>query len=200
MYLEKNRECAIQVHARQPHLQGVLSEKHRRYENTSTTKYVAMNPRQCVGCLKCVDKCPKHVIGKVCFLWHKHVVFKDADACIGCNKCVKTCPHGVFSQQSSKIWETPRFFGETSFYVAYPIFSQLKYPLFMLWTLTSIPYLFRNNCASIGRSRATPIGGIGEIVLVSMNIPFSRRCLLSLHAALPLFFTTILQSAIIHLF
>ena len=88
------------------------------------------------------------------------------------------------------------FFGETSFYVAYPIFSQLKYPLFMLWTLTSIPYLFRNNCASIGRSRATPIGGIGEIVLVSMNIPFSRRCLLSLHAALPLFFTTILQSAI----
>ena len=88
----------------------------------------------------------------------------------------------------------------TSFYVAYPIFSQLKYPLFMLWTLTSIPYLFRNNCASIGRSRATPIGGIGEIVLVSMNIPFSRRCLLSLHAALPLFFTTILQSAIIHLF
>ena len=52
------------------------------------------------------------------------------------------------------------------FYVAYPIFSQLKYPLFMLWTLTSIPYLFRNNCASIGRSRATPIGGIGEIVLV----------------------------------
>ena len=86
------------------------------------------------------------------------------------------------------------------FYVGYPIFSQLKYPLCMLWTLTSIPYLFRNNCASIGLSRATPIGGIGEIVLVSMNIPFSRRCLLSLHAALPLFFTTILQSAIIHLF
>jgi len=82
------------------------------------------------------------------------------------------------------------------FYVGYPIFSQLKYPLFMLWTLTSIPYLFKNNCASIGRSRETPIGGIGETVLVSINIPFSRRCLLSLQAALPLFFTTILQSAI----
>lgn len=60
------------------------------------TKYVVMNPRQCVACWKCVGKCPKHVIGKVCFLWHKHAVFKDADACIGCNKCVKTCPHGVF--------------------------------------------------------------------------------------------------------
>lgn len=60
------------------------------------TKYVAMNPRRCVACWECVEKCPKHVIGKVCFLWHKHAVFKDADACIGCNKCVKTCPHGVF--------------------------------------------------------------------------------------------------------
>ena len=79
------------------------------------------------------------------------------------------------------------------FYVGYPIFSQLKYPLFMFCTFTSIPYLF----ASIGRSRETPMGGIGETVLVSMNIPFSSRCLLSLQAALPLFLTTILQSAII---
>lgn len=61
-----------------------------------TTKYVAMNPSCCMACWKCVDKCPKHVIGKVGFLWHKHTVFKDADACIGCNKCIKTCPHGVF--------------------------------------------------------------------------------------------------------
>lgn len=60
------------------------------------TKYVAMNPRRCVACWECVEKCPKHVIGKVGFLWHKHVAFKDAEACIGCNKCVKTCPHGVF--------------------------------------------------------------------------------------------------------
>lgn len=85
------------------------------------------------------------------------------------------------------------------FYVDYPIFSQLKYPLFMFWTFTSIPYLFKNNCASIGRSRATPMGGIGETVLVSINMPFSRRCRLSLHAALPLFFTTILQSAMIYI-
>lgn len=62
----------------------------------TTTKYVAMNPSRCMACWKCVDKCPKHVIGKVGFLWHKHAVFKDADACIGCNKCIKTCPHGVF--------------------------------------------------------------------------------------------------------
>lgn len=65
-----------------------------------STKYVALNPRHCVACWECVDKCPKQVIGKVIFLWHKHVVFKDSDACIGCYKCVKTCPNGVFTQIS----------------------------------------------------------------------------------------------------
>lgn len=61
-----------------------------------TTDYVTMNPRRCVACWECVEKCPKKVIGKVGFLWHKHVVFRDADACIGCGKCIKTCPQGVF--------------------------------------------------------------------------------------------------------
>lgn len=62
-----------------------------------------------------------------------------------------------------------------------------------------MPYLFMNSCASIGCSRVTPIGGVVDIVLVSMNIPFSRRYLLFLQAALPLFLTTILQSAIMKL-
>lgn len=63
-----------------------------------TTDYVTMNPRHCVACWECVEKCPKKVIGKVGFLWHKHVVFRDADACIGCGKCIKTCPQGVFGK------------------------------------------------------------------------------------------------------
>lgn len=57
---------------------------------------MAMNPRRCVACWECVEKCPKQVIGKVGFLWHRHATFKNADACIGCNKCMKTCPRGVF--------------------------------------------------------------------------------------------------------
>lgn len=60
------------------------------------TNYVAMNPSHCVACWKCMDQCPKNVIGKVGFLWHKHVAFQDADACIGCKKCIKTCPNDVF--------------------------------------------------------------------------------------------------------
>ena len=60
------------------------------------TKFVVMNPSHCVACWECVKQCPKNVIGKVGFLWHKHAAFQDADACIGCKKCLKTCPHGVF--------------------------------------------------------------------------------------------------------
>lgn len=63
---------------------------------TITTKYVTMDPRRCAACWECVEKCPKNIIGKAGFLWHKHVIFENADACIGCNKCIKTCPHGVF--------------------------------------------------------------------------------------------------------
>ena len=60
------------------------------------TKFVAMNPSHCVACWKCVEQCPKNVIGEVGFLWHKHAAFQNADACIGCKKCIKACPHGVF--------------------------------------------------------------------------------------------------------
>ena len=52
----------------------------------------------------------------------------------------------------------------------------------------------------MGCSRVTPIGGVVDAVLVSTNIPFSRRCLLSLQAALPLLLTEIFQSAIIYEF
>lgn len=60
------------------------------------TDYVAINPSRCVACWKCVEQCPKNVVGKIEILWHRHVVFRNPDACIGCRKCIKTCPHGVF--------------------------------------------------------------------------------------------------------
>lgn len=55
-----------------------------------------MNPRHCMACWECVGKCPKKVISKTGFLWHRHVAFKNTDACIGCGKCIKACPNGVF--------------------------------------------------------------------------------------------------------
>ena len=62
-----------------------------------------MNPRRCMACWKCVEKCPKKVIGKTGFLGHRHVIFENADACIGCNKCIKTCPQGVFFKPDASV-------------------------------------------------------------------------------------------------
>lgn len=63
------------------------------------TPYVTTDLHKCKACWKCVVACPKQVIGKVVFLWHKHIVFKDSDNCSGCQKCIKVCPYGVFSHQ-----------------------------------------------------------------------------------------------------
>jgi 2-oxoglutarate ferredoxin oxidoreductase subunit delta len=65
--------------------------------NKIHTPYVWANPKKCVACWACVDACPEQVIGRVGFLWHKHIVFKNSESCISCKKCIKTCPHGVFS-------------------------------------------------------------------------------------------------------
>ena len=62
-----------------------------------------MNPRRCMACWKCVEKCPKKVIGKTGFLGHRHVIFENADACIGCNKCIKTCLQGVFFKPDASV-------------------------------------------------------------------------------------------------
>lgn len=62
------------------------------------TAYIKGNPHGCIACWKCVEACSKQVLGKVSFLWHKHVIIRNADACIGCKKCIKICPQQVFSE------------------------------------------------------------------------------------------------------
>jgi len=62
------------------------------------TGHVWANTQKCEACWDCINACPKQVIGKVGFLWHKHIVFKNSENCTGCKKCVQVCPHGVFSE------------------------------------------------------------------------------------------------------
>ncbi|MDR1154980.1 MAG: 4Fe-4S dicluster domain-containing protein [Bacteroidales bacterium] len=65
------------------------------------TDFVRLDAHRCKACWKCLEKCPE-VIGKVGFLWHRHVVIYKADECIGCFRCVKLCPTGAFSRIESK--------------------------------------------------------------------------------------------------
>lgn len=67
----------------------------------TSTEHVLAFPRWCKGCWRCIDACPKRVIGKAGILWRKHVVFVNPQNCCGCGKCVRICPQGVFSQRFS---------------------------------------------------------------------------------------------------
>jgi len=76
-------------------LDNRLSEKFKKVY----TGHIWANTRNCKACWDCISACSKQVIGKVSFLWHKHIVFKNSANCTGCKKCMQTCPHGVFSEE-----------------------------------------------------------------------------------------------------
>jgi 2-oxoglutarate ferredoxin oxidoreductase subunit delta len=69
------------------------------------TGHVWANTRNCKACWACINACSKQVIGKVSFLWHKHMVFENSENCIGCKKCIKICPYGVFSEEIPNIFK-----------------------------------------------------------------------------------------------
>jgi uncharacterized Fe-S center protein len=70
------------------------------------TPYIWANPRKCKACWKCVDYCPKQVIGRVGFLWHKHVIINKPESCTGCKKCIQVCPCGVFSEEMPDVFKS----------------------------------------------------------------------------------------------
>ncbi len=52
---------------------------------------------ECIACWKCVEACPRGVLGKVNFLWHKHAKLSNPGNCIGCGKCAAVCLQSIFS-------------------------------------------------------------------------------------------------------
>ncbi len=69
-----------------------------KVKSRTRTAAVRIDVKKCIGCWDCIVSCPKEVIAKVGFLWHKHIIIKKPEACIGCYKCIKACNHGVFKQ------------------------------------------------------------------------------------------------------
>ena len=67
------------------------------------TAFLTANPvHDCIACWKCVESCPRDVLGKVRMLWHRHVKLRHPENCIGCGKCVGVCPQSIFSLNSPK--------------------------------------------------------------------------------------------------
>lgn len=65
-----------------------------------SSKFIELDPNKCIACWKCIDICTNQALGRVAFLWHKHVVLRKPDNCSGCCRCVKICQHGAISKIS----------------------------------------------------------------------------------------------------
>ncbi len=72
---------------------GALVKKRHRQE----TLYIQLNTSECTACFKCIEACPKNVIGKINILIHKHAVIRNGEECTGCGRCVKVCDAGAIS-------------------------------------------------------------------------------------------------------
>jgi len=72
------------------------SERHRaRKRHHAQTSFIELDSRRCQACWACLEACPKNVLGKIDFFFHRHVKIKHAELCIGCMACVRACPHGA---------------------------------------------------------------------------------------------------------
>ena len=68
-----------------------------------STPYMLLVPHNCEACWKCVESCPKTVIGKVNFLMHKHAKIINVDACIGCMQCFNVCEYKAIYKINSNL-------------------------------------------------------------------------------------------------
>jgi 2-oxoglutarate ferredoxin oxidoreductase subunit delta len=69
--------------------------KSRELSHRRKTDFIRLDTGSCDACWDCIEVCPKHVLGKINMLWHRHVIIRNAEACNGCKKCVRTCEKGA---------------------------------------------------------------------------------------------------------
>ena len=75
---------------------------HNRVIRHGMTGYIKLNTRLCRACWKCVEACPRGVIGKINLPFHKHAHVDKPDDCKGCLKCVKACPQQAITACRTK--------------------------------------------------------------------------------------------------
>ena len=63
----------------------------------SATAYILLDRSRCEACWRCVEACPRSVIGKIDLLGHRHAKIRAAAECQGCGRCVNACEAGALS-------------------------------------------------------------------------------------------------------
>ncbi len=68
------------------------------FSHSDHTRFIVIDTSHCEACWACVEVCPRKVLGRVAFLWHRHVRIDNPDACSGCRRCVNVCVQGAITR------------------------------------------------------------------------------------------------------
>ena len=74
-----------------------------RNPSHTENQHIQLYTRNCTACWKCVENCPKKVIGKIYIIFHKHARIDNSKECTGCLKCVKTCEYDAIRPIDKKL-------------------------------------------------------------------------------------------------
>lgn len=67
------------------------------------TDHIALNRENCQACEKCVEACPRGVLGMISlFGLHKHALIRQAGKCKGCLACVRVCTSGALHELAGR--------------------------------------------------------------------------------------------------
>lgn len=66
------------------------------------TAFIEIELRQCIACGDCVTTCPRHVLGIIAYLGHRHVHVDRGADCKGCRKCIAACSRGVIHSRQEE--------------------------------------------------------------------------------------------------
>jgi 2-oxoglutarate ferredoxin oxidoreductase subunit delta len=71
------------------------------FSHSDQTRFIAVDTSLCEACWACLEACSRNVLGRVKFLWHRHIRIDNPEACTGCRRCVNVCRHGAITRENA---------------------------------------------------------------------------------------------------
>ena len=81
---------------------------HLPFPRYTETHYIRLDTSRCQACWACVQVCPRRVLGKVDFRFHRHAHIDQAKNCRGCLRCLKACSNQAILARENTYDNTSR--------------------------------------------------------------------------------------------